>query len=125
MFSRPRYFFNNRALIFAKVDEMKLPAIYEWPEMAEAGGLAAYGPRIVAIYQTQVSRQMMKVLRGVPISQIPIEQPTKFELVINLKTARLADLNLAPEMIARADKVIESGADMSPFGTTRTSQLLC
>jgi len=100
-------FFNNRALIFAKVAEVSLPAIYEWPEMAEAGGLAAYGPRIVEIYRTQVSRQMIKILRGTAVAQIPVEQPIAFELVINLRTAKLAQLDLASDIVARADKVIE------------------
>lgn len=100
-------FFNNRALIFAKVAEANLPAIYEWPEMAEAGGLAAYGPRIVDIYRTKVSRQMIQILRGSRVAEIPVEQPTAFELVINLKTAKSANLDLSPAIIARADKVIE------------------
>ena len=100
-------FFNNRALVFAKTAEINLPAIYEWPEMAEAGGLAAYGPRIVGIYRTQVSRQMIKILRGGSVTEIPVEQPTSFELVINLQTAKSAKFDLAPAVIARADKVIE------------------
>jgi putative ABC transport system substrate-binding protein len=100
-------FFNNRALIFAKVAEVDLPAIYQWPEMAEAGGLAAYGPRIVDIYRSQVSRQLIKILRGTPVAEVPVEQPTAFELVINLKTAKSAKIDLAPAIIARADKVIE------------------
>src|SRR4029453_2199118 len=92
-------FFNNRALVFAKVAEVDLPAIYQWPEMAEAGGLAAYGPRIEGIYRTQVSRQLIKILR--------VEQPTVFELVINLRTAKSVKIDPAPAIIARADKVIE------------------
>lgn len=100
-------FFNNRALIFAKVAEVGLPAIYQWPEMAEAGGLAAYGPRIVNIYRTQVSRQVIKILRGTPVAEVPVEQPTAFELVINLRTAKSMKVDLAPTMIARTDKVIE------------------
>src|SRR4029079_16933032 len=64
-------FFNSRTLIFAKVAEAGLPAIYQWPEMAEAGGLAAYGPRILEIYRTQVSRQAIKILRGTPVAEIP------------------------------------------------------
>ena len=100
-------FFNNRALIFAKVAELNLPAIYEWPEMAEAGGLAAYGPRIVGIYRTQVSRQMIQILRGSRVAEIPVEQPTSFELVINLRTSKSANFDLTPAIVARADKVIE------------------
>src|SRR5262249_35837201 len=83
-------FFNSRKLIFEKVAEAGLPAIYEWPEMAEQGGLAAYGPSIVDIYQAQLSRQVAKILRGVPIAEVPVEQPTAFELVVNLKTAKAA-----------------------------------
>jgi putative tryptophan/tyrosine transport system substrate-binding protein len=90
-------------LIFAKVTEVNLPAIYEWSEMAEAGGLSAYGPRIVGIYRTQASRQMVKILRRTLVSEIPFEQPTAFELVINLS----ADFALAPGIVARADKVLE------------------
>ena len=100
-------FFNNRALIFAKVAEIDLPAIYQWPEMAEAGGLAAYGPRIVTIYRTQVSRQVIKILRGTPVAEVPVEQPTAFELVVNLRTAKSSKVDLAPAFVARADKVIE------------------
>lgn len=100
-------FFNNRALIFAKVKEMGLPAIYEWPEMAEEEGLVAYGPRIVDIYRTQVSRQMVKILQGVPVAEIPVEQPTAFQLVVNLRTAKSAGLAPAPGLLARADEVIE------------------
>jgi putative ABC transport system substrate-binding protein len=100
-------FFNNRALIFAKVAEIDLPAIYQWPEMAEAGGLAAYGPRIEGIYRTQVSRQLIKILRGTPVAEIPVEQPTVFELIINLRAAKSVKIDPAPAIIARADKVIE------------------
>jgi putative ABC transport system substrate-binding protein len=100
-------FFNSRNLIFEKVAEAGLPAVYEWPEMAEQGGLVAYGPRIVDIYQTQISRQVTKILRGVPIAEIPVEQPTAFELVVNLKTAKAARFNLAPAFVARAGKIIE------------------
>jgi len=100
-------FFNSRSLIFAKVAEAGLPAIYQWPEMAETGGLAAYGPRIVDIYQSQLSRQLAKVLQGVAIAEIPVEQPTKFYLVINRKTAAALSLAVPPTLLARADTVIE------------------
>ena len=97
----------NNGIVMERVVELRLPAIYQWPEMAEAGGLAAYGPRILEIYRTQVSRQAIKILRGTPVAEIPVEQPTVFELVINLKTAKSAKIDLAPAVIARADKVIE------------------
>ena len=72
----------------------------------EAGGLAAYGPR-----QTEVSRQrarqLIKIFRGAKPSDIPVEQPTKFELVINLKTAKALGLTVPQSLLARADEVIE------------------
>jgi putative ABC transport system substrate-binding protein len=100
-------FFNNRKIIFERVAALKLPAVYEWPEMAADGGLVAYGPRIVEIYRNQVSRQMIKLLRGIKPAEIPIEQPTKFDLVLNLKTAKAIDLSVPAALLARADEVIE------------------
>ena len=84
-----------------------MPAIYQWPEMAEEGGLLAYGPRIVDIYRKQISRQMIQLLRGTKPADIPIEQPAVFELVINIKTANTAGLVISPAFLSRADKVIE------------------
>jgi putative ABC transport system substrate-binding protein len=84
----------------------RLPAIYQWPETAEEGGLIAYGPRFVTIYR-QHALQAVKVLNGTKPMDIPVEQPTTFELVINLKTARRLDLAIPPALLARADVVIE------------------
>ena len=74
----------NRRLIIERTATLKLTAIYQWPEIVEAGGLAAYGPR-----QTEVSRQrarqLVKIFRGAKPGDIPVEQPDKFELVINLQ----------------------------------------
>ena len=65
-------FFNNRSIIFERVEALRLPAIYQWPEMAEEGGLLAYGPRIVDIYRKQISRQMIQLLKGTKPADIPI-----------------------------------------------------
>jgi putative ABC transport system substrate-binding protein len=75
-------------------------------ESAEEGGLAAYGPRLDQVMRL-MGRQLAKVLRGAKPADLPIEQPTKFELVINLKTAKALRLTIPPALIARADEVIE------------------
>ena len=85
---------------------MRLPSIYEWPESAEEGGLLGYGPRLQAMYR-QVAGLVDKVLRGAAPRDLPIEQPTKFELVVNLKTAQAIALAISPALLLRADKVVE------------------
>jgi putative tryptophan/tyrosine transport system substrate-binding protein len=85
---------------------LKLPAIYQWPEMAEDGGLAAYGPRFDAIAR-QSALLLVKIFRGAKPGDLPIEQPTKFELVINLKTAKALGITVPPILLAQADEVIE------------------
>jgi putative ABC transport system substrate-binding protein len=76
-------------------------------EEAEEGGFLAYGPRLLQIFRELIARQLVKLLRGVKPADIPIEQPTKFELVINLKTANAMGVTVPPALVARADKVIE------------------
>jgi putative ABC transport system substrate-binding protein len=100
-------FNNNQRLIIEHTGVLQLPAIYQWPENAEAGGLAAYGPRFVEIYRHQVARQLVKIFRGVKPADIPVEQPDKFELVINLKAAKSLGLLIPQSILARADEVIE------------------
>ena len=99
--------FANRHLIIDSVAALGLPAIYEWPEMAEEGGLVAYGPRLLQIFGELVTRQLAQLFRDVKPADIPIEQPTKFELVINLKTANALGIAVPATLVARADKVIE------------------
>ncbi|MGB7013088.1 MAG: ABC transporter substrate-binding protein, partial [Pseudolabrys sp.] len=79
--------YGNRQVIIDRVAALRLPAIYPWAEEAEEGGFLAYGPRIIQIFRELVAEQLVKLLRGVKPANIPVEQPTKFELVINLKTA--------------------------------------
>jgi putative ABC transport system substrate-binding protein len=95
-----------RAQIITYAAAIRLAAIYQWPEMAEEGGLIAYGPRFVTLYR-QHALQAVKVLKGTKPADIPVEQPTTFELVINLKTAKALGLSIPPTLLARADKVIE------------------
>ena len=86
--------------------QARLPAIYEWPETAEEGGLIAYGPRNTTVYR-QVAALVNKVLRGAKPADLPVEQPTKIELVINSKTAKALGLTIPQSLRISADKVIE------------------
>ena len=96
----------NRRLVIERAAALGLPAIYEWAEMAEEGGLIAYGARLTLIYR-QLARLLVKVLRGVKPEDLPAEQPTNFELVINLTTASALGLAIPESFLVRADKVIE------------------
>jgi putative ABC transport system substrate-binding protein len=96
----------NRHTIVVLVSAARLPAVYQWPDMAEMGGLAAYGPPLPEIYR-QRARMVVKVLRGTKPADIPVEQPTRFELVINLKTAKAIGHEIPAGLVLRADKLIE------------------
>ena len=92
--------------IIAFAAEYRLPAIYQWKEHVEAGGLVSYGPNLAAIWR-QSAIIVAKVLKGIKPAELPVEQPTKFELVINLGTAKSLDLSIPPSVLLRADEVIE------------------
>ncbi len=100
-------FFSNRQIIIKRVAALHLPAAYQWPETAEEGGLLAYGPRLVQIFRELVAPQLVKLLRGAKPADLPIVQPTKFELVVNLKTAKTLGLAIPESFLVRADEVIE------------------
>jgi ABC-type uncharacterized transport system substrate-binding protein len=95
-----------RLQIIDRMRDVRLPAVYQWPESAEDGGLLAYGPRNLLCYRHVVSL-VDKVLRGAKPADLPIEQPTKFELAVNLKTAGDIGLTIPPTLLLRADEVIE------------------
>jgi putative tryptophan/tyrosine transport system substrate-binding protein len=99
--------YSNRQIIFQRVAALHLPAIYQFAEMAEEGGLLAYGPRFSQIIRDIYVRQLVQLFRGAKVTDIPVEQPTKFELVINLRTAKTLGLNITESFLQRADKVIE------------------
>ena len=99
--------FNNRQIILQHVADLRLPAIYQWPEIAENDGLLGYGPRIVQIYRDIVARQLGAILRGARPADTPVEQPTRFDLVINLKVAKAIGHEVPAGLVLRADEVIE------------------
>jgi putative ABC transport system substrate-binding protein len=98
--------FLNRRLIIERAAELRLPAIYQWPETAEEGGLLGYGPRFVGVFR-QRGRMVAKILSGAKPADMPVEQPTTFELVINLNTAKAMGHEVPAGLVLRADKVIE------------------
>jgi putative ABC transport system substrate-binding protein len=96
----------NNADVVAEVTTLRLPSIFQWPEDAEDGGLIGYGPRFADTYR-QRARMVAKVLRGTKPADIPVEQPTRFELVINLKTAKAINQGVPSSVLQLADKIIE------------------
>jgi putative tryptophan/tyrosine transport system substrate-binding protein len=85
--------------------ERRLPAVSMWESFAEAGGLITYGPDVLAMIR-RMATHVDKILRGVRPGELPIERPTRFELVINLKTAKALGLTIPPSLLLRADQVI-------------------
>jgi putative ABC transport system substrate-binding protein len=101
----PLLFAYSKAII-GLAAKHRLPAIYEWREAVEAGGLASYGPSLFEMWR-QTALVVGKVLKGAKPADLPIEQPTKFELVINLKTAKALGLTIPQSLLLRADEVIQ------------------
>jgi ABC-type uncharacterized transport system substrate-binding protein len=96
----------NRQVIIDRTTALRLPAIYQFPESRRAGGFAAYGPRIEQIYR-QLAVPVARLFRGERPQEMPVQQPTTFELVINLKTAKALGITTPETLLIRADKVIE------------------
>ena len=84
----------------------RLPAVYGARIFAERGGLLSYGPDLVDSYR-RAATYLDKIFRGATPADLPVEQPTKFELIINLKTAETLGLRIPPSVLARADEVIQ------------------
>ena len=98
--------FSNRVRISAMAQAQRLPTIYGGREYVEAGALMSYGPNWAELFR-HAAEQVDKILRGTKPADIPVEQPTKFDLIVNLKTAKTIGLELPPSLLARADEVIE------------------
>ena len=98
--------FTARRKMFATTTALRLPTVYQWPDGAMEGALVAYGPRYDDTFR-QWGRMAGKVLRGAKPSELPVEQPSKFELVVNMKTAKALGVTVPPSILARADEVIE------------------
>jgi putative ABC transport system substrate-binding protein len=97
---------SRREQIVALASRHAVPAIYAWREFAASGGLISYGPSLAAAFRL-IGIYAGKILKGANPGDLPVEQPTKFELVINLKTAKSLDITIPKDMLARVDEVIQ------------------
>ena len=98
--------FRNRSQIASLAQKNRLPSMFGLREYADAGGLMAYGPNYADGWR-RAATYVDKILKGAKPGELPVEQPTKFELVINLKTATALRLTIPPSLLRRADHVIQ------------------
>ena len=101
-----RLFLHNRARIVDFEARHRLPGVYAYRELVEAGGLMSFGPSYAGMHR-RAAYYVDKILKGARPADLPVEQPTKFELVINLKTAKALGLTIPPSVFQRADQVIQ------------------
>ncbi|MBK9604897.1 MAG: ABC transporter substrate-binding protein [Betaproteobacteria bacterium] len=100
------FFMTDRKPIIDLALRHRLPAIWEWPEQVRDGGLMAYGTSLLGLYQ-RVAIYVERIFKGARPGDLPVEQPTKFDLVINLNTAKALRLNIPQSLLLRADEVIQ------------------
>ena len=96
----------HRVKIAEFAAKSRLPSMFGWKEYVEAGGLMSYGPNLQDLFRQRIPMYVDKILKGRKPADIPVEQPMKFELVFNLKTAKQIGLTIPPNVLARADRVI-------------------
>ena len=101
------YFTTHRAEITALVAKAKMPAMYGIREFVLAGGLMSYGINLAGLYRDTLPRFFDKILKGASAADLPIERPTKFELLVNLKAAKALGLTFSPSFLATTDEVVE------------------
>jgi putative ABC transport system substrate-binding protein len=99
-------FVTHRARLASLEAKYRLPSMHSFRQNVEAGGLMCYAPDTVAIWR-RAAFFVDRILKGVKPADLPVEQPTKFELLINLKTAKVLGLSIPPSLLQRADQVIE------------------
>jgi len=99
-------FLNHRAEVVELAARHRLPAVYPYRQFADAGGLMTYGPDVLGLFR-RAATYVDKILKGAKPGDLPVEQPTTFELVINLKTAKTLGLTVPPSLLLQADRVIE------------------
>jgi putative ABC transport system substrate-binding protein len=103
----PSPFFNaQRRQLIELAARYRLPAFYEFREYVEDGGLMSYGPNILEMFRSSASH-VDRILKGARPGDLPIERPTTFEFVINLRTARALGLAIPPAVLGRADQILE------------------
>jgi putative tryptophan/tyrosine transport system substrate-binding protein len=100
------YFNSQRSLVIDPVTQLRIPAIYEWREFAEAGGLMSYGTSLTDSFR-QSAGFVARILKGENPADLPVVKSTKFEFIINLKTAKQLDIVVPPGLSARADDILE------------------
>jgi putative ABC transport system substrate-binding protein len=100
------FVFTHRTRIVKLAAKSRLPEIYGFREFVEAGGLMSYAANLSDMYR-RAATYVDKILKGAKPADLPVQQPTKFEFVINLKTAKQSSLTIPPNVLARADKVLK------------------
>jgi putative ABC transport system substrate-binding protein len=99
-------FFSERRRLVELAAKYRLPTVYPWREPVDSGGLLAYGPNLPDLFR-RAAGYVDRILKGAKPADMPVEQPIKFELVINLKAGRTLGLTLPPSLLGRADHVID------------------